>query len=124
MYILPQELEVWYVIPAIRRELSKCLVKNYGVSYGKVGEILGITKAAVSQYIKEKRATKVKLHEKALEEIRKSCGLIMAKKSYTKKEIMRLLSHIREKQLPCEVCDKKIQGVLEGCKEFKISYEL
>ena len=35
MYLLPQEIEVWYVIPAIRKELSKQLTQNYKMSYEK-----------------------------------------------------------------------------------------
>jgi predicted transcriptional regulator len=124
MYNLPQELEVWYVIPAIRRELSKCLIKNHGMSYEKVGNYLGITKAAVSQYVKNKRASKIKLHDHALKEVCKSCDLIVENKRKATAEIMRILKFIREEDLSCEVCDKNIKGALEGCKEFKVSYDI
>lgn len=120
MYTLPQEIEVWYVIPAIRRELANCLIRNHKITYEKTGEMLGLTKAAVSQYLSSKRASKIKLHEDALKEVCKSCELIVAKKKYTNQEIMRILKFIRDKNLPCEVCNKKTQGVLEDCKEIRL----
>src|SRR3989338_1530717 len=97
MHILPQEIEVWYIIPAIRRDITKILVNDYGISYDKVGNILGISKAAVSQYLNNKRAAKIKLHEKAFEEIKKSCKKIIDRKSDSTKEIQRLLEVIRKK---------------------------
>jgi len=55
MHILPQEIEVWYIIPAIRRDISKILINDYKISFEKTGNILGISKAAVSQYLIRKK---------------------------------------------------------------------
>ena len=63
MKILPQEIEVWYIIPAIRRDMSKILVDEHKLSYERTAEFLEITKAAVSQYINNKRAAKIRLHD-------------------------------------------------------------
>jgi len=120
MYTLPQEIEVWYIIPAIRRELARCFVKDHKITYKEVGEMLGLTKASISQYLAGKRASKIKLHKKALKEVCKSCELLVAKKRYTNIEIIRILKFIRDENLPCEVCDKKTQGVLEDCKEIRL----
>lgn len=120
MYSLPQEIEVWYIIPAIRRELAKCFVKDYKITYEKVGKFLGLTKSAVSQYLNNKRASKIKLHKKALKEVGKSCELIVSQEKHTNIEIIRILKFIRDKNLPCEICDKKTRGVLEDCKEIRL----
>ena len=122
MYTLPQEIEVWYIIPAIRKELASCLIRNYSITYEKVGEMMGITKAAVSQYLSNKRAAKIKLPENALKEVCKSCELIVAKKKNTSQEILRVLKFIRDKNLPCEVCDKTTQGVLDDCKVIRLKH--
>ncbi|ODS36981.1 MAG: hypothetical protein A7316_09705 [Candidatus Altiarchaeales archaeon WOR_SM1_86-2] len=50
----PCELVVWYLLPAIRSELSKELGKNR-FKQKDIAEKLGITPAAVCQYISEKR---------------------------------------------------------------------
>src|SRR3989344_4941180 len=104
MYTLPQEIEVWYIIPAIRRELSKCMIRDYGVTYGKVGAILGISKAAVSQYLNGKRDSKIKLHPKAHDEVCKACGRLSKEKSTSVKEISTILKFVRENSLHCGVC--------------------
>ncbi|HLE06488.1 MAG TPA: transcriptional regulator, partial [Candidatus Nanoarchaeia archaeon] len=57
--ILPQELEVFYVIPAIRKELAVKLKAN-GLSQKKIAGIFGVTEACVSNYFKSKRANDVK----------------------------------------------------------------
>lgn len=50
----PCEIVVWYVIPAIRSELAKELLK-LGMRQKQISELLDITQPAVSQYISEKR---------------------------------------------------------------------
>jgi len=119
MFTLPQEIEVWYIIPALRREISKCLVKNK-YSYEKVGVVLGISKAAVSQYINGKRADKIKLHDRVAKELNKSCNLIISGKSDSVKEITKILKFVRDKKLHCEKCGKKVEGKYHNCKEIKI----
>lgn len=56
----PCELIVWKVLPAIRARLAEELVKE-GLSQKKIAEIMGLTEAAVSQYINKKRAADFKM---------------------------------------------------------------
>ena len=56
MYNLPQEIEVWYIIPAIRRELAKNMIEKHGLTQKEAAEKLGLTEAAVSRYVSGKRA--------------------------------------------------------------------
>ena len=145
MYTLPQEIEVWYIIPAIRRGLARCLTGHHGVSYDNVGKMLGISKAAISQYVKNKRAAKIRLPEQAMKEIGKACDKLVAgygvqstsnmnrrkgisgggdsRKGYAVAEITRILKVIREKKMVLEVCDSCEGGVLAGCKEIRFDGE-
>lgn len=50
----PCELIIWYLLPGIRSQLAKELVE-LGFSQQEVGRRLGITQAAVSQYVSDKR---------------------------------------------------------------------
>ncbi len=52
---IPCEIVVWYVLPMIRREVSKELVFTYGMSQAEVARRFGVTDAAISQYLKKKR---------------------------------------------------------------------
>lgn len=58
----PCELIVWYVIPTIRAELAKELVKM-GMSQKDISERLGITQSAVSQYVKDKRGKGIPINK-------------------------------------------------------------
>jgi predicted transcriptional regulator len=76
----PCELIVWYVIPTIRAELSKELVKM-GMSQKDVSERLGITQSAVSQYIKDKRGKGIPLNKETRKGIKNLAKEIMNEKS-------------------------------------------
>lgn len=54
---IPCELIVWYVLPAIRRELARELVDKHGMIQAEVARKFGVTDAAVSQYLKSKRGS-------------------------------------------------------------------
>ncbi len=58
---VPCENVVWYVLPSIRSELAKELAK--AMSQKEISEILGITQAAVSQYVSNKRGSKIELQD-------------------------------------------------------------
>ena len=92
MYLLPQEIEVWYIIPAIRKELAKLLTGKYKLSYEKAGMILGISKAAVSQYLSNKRANKIKLNLETKKEVAQSAKIIVKNPKLALGEIQRLYS--------------------------------
>ena len=58
----PCEMVVWYIIPAVRSEIAKELLK-LGMKQKDISEILDITQPAVSQYISDKRGHGVKFNE-------------------------------------------------------------
>ena len=53
--MFPQEIEVWYILPAVRKELAAAL-KRMGLPQTQIADKLGLTKAAISQYLSGKRA--------------------------------------------------------------------
>jgi len=55
---------VWYLIPAVSASLAKRLARQ-GLSQAQIASKLGITRAAVSQYISGKRGTELKLGKKS-----------------------------------------------------------
>ncbi len=52
---IPCELVVWYLLPTIRKEVARELVSAHGYSQADVARTFGVTDAAVSQYLKNKR---------------------------------------------------------------------
>ena len=82
MELMPQEVEVWYLIPAIRRELTKIFLSEFKINQKQISDILGVTESAVSQYQNSKRAQDLKFSKKEIEKIK-----IFAKKIISNKII-------------------------------------
>lgn len=116
MYLLPQEIEVWYIIPAVRKELSRLLVKKHGLTFEKAGAILGISKAAVSQYLSNKRANKVKLPDVIKKEVEKSAEVVLKDNKRAVKEIERILKEMKRRKCSCDVCKKYNKEILDVCE--------
>ena len=115
MYMLPQEIEVWYIIPAVRKEFAKLLTKKHGLSYDKAGLVLGISKAAISQYLSNKRANKVCLNVKTKNEIKKSAVKISENPKIAMTEIQRILKFMKDNHCSCNVCKRYNKEVIKYC---------
>ena len=115
MYLLPQEIEVWYIIPAVRKELAKLLTRKYEMSYERAGKILGISKAAVSQYLSNKRANKIKLTPEVKKEVAKSAKIVAENPKLALGEMQRILKYMKDKKCSCEVCKKYNKDVINFC---------
>ncbi|MEM0231275.1 MAG: helix-turn-helix domain-containing protein [Candidatus Woesearchaeota archaeon] len=57
--VVPCEEVIWKTLPAMRRELARIMVEELKISRREASEKLGITEAAISQYLKNKRGSKV-----------------------------------------------------------------
>jgi hypothetical protein len=96
----PCEIIVWQILPVIRREIAKSLIKNYGLTQREVAKKLGITEAAVSRYVSGKRGKIEITDSEFLNEIKKSSSRII-KKDGTEivKEICRLCNILKSKKI-------------------------
>ena len=55
----PCEIMVQKVLPAIRAELARVMMIEHNCTQQKVADILGLSRAAVSQYVSEKRGAEI-----------------------------------------------------------------
>lgn len=55
LMLLPSEIEAKSLIPAVRAILAKKLIKEYSLKEEDVARVLGITQAAVSNYVRGTR---------------------------------------------------------------------
>jgi len=112
----PCELVVWYVIPAIRAELAKELVK-LGLSQKEVSERLGITQSAVSQYVKEKRGKGISMNRQVRKAIR-NLAREMADGGTKRDVIPGICSVCSIVKATGSLCDlhRQEDGGLEGCE--------
>lgn len=132
-WMMPQEVEVWYVLPAIRRELAKIMktkivqradedgeMKDYKITQKEIARMLGVTEPAITQYLLKKkgqrsRGDQVKLPEHILREIDNSANTMI--KDYEQarmsdqedifevmtKEINRVIKVMREAGVMCDI---------------------
>lgn len=112
--MLPQELEVWYLIPAVRAELVKVMAKH-GLKQREIAKKLGIRESAVSQYIKKKRGHGVNLPEKIKEQINKSALLIINNKKTHMEEIQKIC-RLSRKEGFLKTIAHKLGCNCKGCK--------
>lgn len=61
--LVPDELSAKTVIPTIRAMVAKRLVKDHGLTQQTVADMLGLTQAAVSNYVRLKRGSEFPLEE-------------------------------------------------------------
>ncbi len=115
MYSLPQEIEVWYIIPAVRRELAMALIRKHKLKQNKVAEILGTSEAAISQYLSNKRGKEIKFSEKMRKEFEKSAEKIIKDNKRAMIEMLRLIKLGKEDGVSCGLCRKYNKGVLGLC---------
>lgn len=108
----PQEIEVLYILPAIRRELAKDM-KKQGMEQKKIAKLLGVTEAAISQYIKSKRASKVKFGKEPLKLIKSAANKITDKRSMLR-EVQTLLKEMRKEGITCKV-HKELANLPNEC---------
>ena len=101
MKLMPQEIEVRYILPALRKEFALSLAKE-GLKQKEIARQLNITPAAISQYIKQKRGT-TSFPKNIQKEINNSTKLILKNKSTTPKELYKLSDKIKHTSTICEI---------------------
>ncbi|NQV91209.1 helix-turn-helix domain-containing protein [Candidatus Woesearchaeota archaeon] len=108
----PQEIEVWYVLPAVRRELVRALKKD-GLSQKKIAEILNVTESAISQYLSEKRGKTADLPKEVIDFIDKS-ALKIKDKTTAYRQIQEICTYIKESKALCKIHAGYEEG-LDAC---------
>jgi predicted transcriptional regulator len=108
----PQEIEVWYVMPAIRKAVAAALVK-LGNTQKEVATLLNITPAAVSQYLKKKRAKDIVLPDDVKDFVDIAAGKIHDKKSAFR-QVQVISRYVKESKAICRI-HEGIEGNIDGC---------
>jgi len=77
MIKVPCEHIMWDLLPKIRKEFALSMINDFGLTQKATAEKLGITPAAVCQYISNKRGEKIKI--KINEEVTKEIAVSVKK---------------------------------------------
>ncbi|MFH7860926.1 MAG: transcriptional regulator [Candidatus Aenigmatarchaeota archaeon] len=119
------EIIVSSVLPSIRSLIAKELITNYNLTQEEAAKFLGLTQAAISQYYRESRGTKVKLLENNRKVIRmvKELGKKIVEERIDvikiQKEFCRICKEVRKEKIICKL-HKDIYPSITSCKECPI----
>ena len=112
----PQEIEVWYILPAIRRELAKVMIEKYSLTQKEVAKILNVTEPAISQYLKSKRAKEVKFTKATMVKIEESVDKIIKDNSVLIEEMQKLCTSVKDNMTLCKIHRMKNPDLSKECK--------
>lgn len=112
----PQEVEVLYILPAIRRDLSRNL-KDMGMEQKAIAKLLNVTEPAISQYISSKRAAQVQFSEEMRDEIKHIAHKIkdVNERLPILEEVEQLVKRSLLERTTCGICQSSVPGVPVGC---------
>jgi len=113
--VMPQEIEIWYLIPALRKEFARICIEDYGLTQKKAAEILGITEAAISQYLNSKRASQIRFSKKELIQIRKSADEIIKNPELLIRNLYNLCNSLRESKVICQLHKDHDKSISKDC---------
>ncbi|MFH1391265.1 MAG: hypothetical protein ABIH20_03065 [Candidatus Diapherotrites archaeon] len=82
----PCELVNWKILPAMRREIALYLIKDKEMSRKAVASKLGLTEAAICQYLKNKRGKKHEFSKTDMAKIRKLADSIIEKNNNSERK--------------------------------------
>ncbi|UCE16320.1 MAG: hypothetical protein JSV12_01515 [Candidatus Bathyarchaeota archaeon] len=109
--LLPCEIAVKSLVPAIRSAIARELTQTYGLKQKDVANLLGVTQTAISKYTRHVRGTVIKIEE--IEEIQPMISEIVVSLSngrISKYELMAKLcvtcEIVRRNGLMCELCKR------------------
>jgi len=114
---MPQEIEVRYILPAIRRELARIFIQDHKLSQKEAANVLGLTEAAISQYQHSKRAKEVVFSDNIVKEVRISADRILADKANKQRliaEMYRVTNLTTVKHILCDI-HRAQSKELESC---------
>ncbi|MBS3111722.1 helix-turn-helix domain-containing protein [Candidatus Woesearchaeota archaeon] len=116
---LPQEIEVWYIIPTIRKELAIAM-KETGLKQSEIAKRLGLTKAAITNYINKKRAKELQFDDDFKVKVKESVKEIKNEFDAVR-QIQKLLRLAHEKKVVCEIHKRK--NLVEDLKDCNVCFE-
>jgi predicted transcriptional regulator len=120
--LLPCEVGVKTVLPAIRAVMARDIVEKHGMKEQQAAEILGLSQSAISRYTTKDRGNLIAIEDEPEVQtlIDQMINLLLREKSNQTIEILELFCEtckiIRKKGLMCQPCQKKTpQPSAETC---------
>jgi hypothetical protein len=109
--IIPCEIAVKAVIPAVKALIAKELVEKRGLKQDEVAQLLGISQSAVSKYARKVRGYVIKIDEiKEVEPLLNRMIDLLLNETYERAEFLKFFCQtciaIRKTRAMCQFCQK------------------
>ncbi len=124
--LLPAEIESKTLIPALRAIIAKKLVETHNIREEEISKMLGVTQAAISNYVRGTRGdpsliAKLLGQEQVVKMIDILCDELSSDKAYTPASLAKfigLCNYIKSSLLICEIHHNLESDIDERiCKE-------
>ena len=112
--ILPCEVGVKTVLPAVKAMMAREIVANHGLNEQQTAELLGLSQSAVSRYVNKERGNILLTIQNSNEILTLINQMVttLIKEPNNKSEVLRLFCQtckaIREKGFMCPHCQKEM----------------
>jgi len=126
LLLLPAEIESKTLIPALRAILAKKLAEEHNIREDEISKMLGVTQAAISNYIRGTRGDPKLIEKLAADEqvsimIKELSERLASDMAYTPSSLARFISlcnYIKSSLLICEIHHNLESNIDEAiCKE-------
>src|SRR5437899_2710158 len=126
LMLLPSEIETKTLIPALRAILAKKLIEEYKIREEEVSKLLGVTQAAISNYVRGTRGdpaliAKLISVKEVSDIINDICSNLASNMAYTPSSLSKfigLCNYIKSSLLICDIHHKLESNIDEAiCKE-------
>lgn len=124
--LLPSEIETKTLIPALRAILAKKLMESYNIQEEDISKMLGVTQAAISNYIRGTRGNlelitkllSIKEVSEMIDEIASNLSTNMAYTPASLSKFIGLCNYIKSSLLICDIHHNLETNIDEAvCKE-------
>jgi predicted transcriptional regulator len=113
---MPQEIMVWEIIPAIRREFARSMIDDNNLTQRESARLLRVTEAAVSQYLSSKRAKSIVLPATVMKEIKTSVKHVIKDNSLLMDEMQRICNHQDVQEIMCDLHKSSCGNLPKSCE--------
>ena len=108
----PQEVEVFYILPAIRSRMAAAL-KKQGMIQKNIAKLLCVQESTISQYLSSKRAADVNFNAGIDKEIAAAVRKIKTKEDMIM-ETQHILQMVKDEKILCKI-HEAVGDVPVGC---------
>jgi uncharacterized protein len=119
--ILPCEVSVKTVLPAVKAVMARSIIEKHGLNEEQTAQLLGLSQSAVSRYVGRERGNLLQLENSTeILVLIDQMVTFLIKEPNKKEELLNLFCQactaIREKGLMCPYCRKEMpQQWVENC---------